>query len=232
MISVGGQPFGGEGDVQFHGLFYPDGDKITRHMAERLEKEPFYQHDKFHQAMSAVPKDRRRIAVDCGAWVGGWSVNLAKNFFRVVAIEASPDNARCVAKNTEPCGNVMVLNLAVGDTNELFHTYRKASGGVSSQVSQSLRQDDWLPMRRLDDIHEIRELPHLDYLKIHVNGMELKALRGAETTIRKHKPVMTVVLKRAIEDFGDTPEAARDFLGKLGYRPDGGERPYEIWVPN
>jgi FkbM family methyltransferase len=228
MILVGGKPFGGEGDVQFRGLFYPEGTKLTRHMEERLLNEPFYQHDKFHQAMAAVSKGRRRIAVDCGAWVGGWSQALSGNFFRVVSIEANPDNARCVAKNTEACGNVMVLNLAVGDTNGSISVDPLGGFDVGTRVSDGQGVD----LRRIDDIAELRELPHLDYLKIHVNGMELRTLVGAEATIHKHKPVMTVVLKAAIEEYGDTAEAAREFLGKLDYRPAGGERPYEIWVPN
>lgn len=232
MIRVGGAPGMGEvgQDVEFCGLIYPDGDEISKHMAARLSEEPFYQSDKLFAAL-AVAK-RRRMAIDCGAWVGGWSRELAKHFQRVMSIEANPDNARCVQKNVAE--NVAVLNVALGDeTGEIFVAKDRNGPNVGSYVSKETGVK--VQIRRLDDlvgaINQV-EPASIDYIKIHVNGMELKALRGAVKTILKHRPVLTVVLKAAIENFGDSAEAARAFLTEdLRYVPAGGERPYEIWTP-
>lgn len=235
MIRVGGAPaIGGPGeDVVFHGLVYPDGDEISKHMAERLRREPFYQHDKLKQALDLVK--HRRAAIDCGAWVGGWSRELARNFRNVVAIEASPDNARCVVKNTAAAGNVTVRCCALGDTDGAAVTVERKSNEpcVGSRiVSEQPFGAVTVPIYRLDSVPGVLQMPAVDYIKIHVNGMELKALRGAVQTITRHRPVLTVVLKPAIEAYGDTVQRARDFLtAELRYRPAGGERPYEIWLP-
>lgn len=228
MIRIGGEPLGKPGeDTEFCGLIYPDGDEISKHMAERLRAEPFYQSDKLVQALRLVKQ--RRVAVDCGAWVGGWSRHLGTQFRKVISIEANPDNARCVHQNTSK--NVRVCNAAVGDRCGEICIAKEGDGpNVGSFVCGEGAVK--VLMLRLDDMPEIHNAGALDYMKVHVNGMELRALLGAKDLIRRYRPVLTVVLKPAIERFGDTIEDARQFLREhLGYAPAGGERPYEIWCP-
>lgn len=229
MIRIGGVPLGNPGeDTEFCGLFYPDGDEISKHMAERLSAEPFYQADKYQQAM--LQCRHFGAAVDCGAWVGGWSRALAQVFAKVVSIEANPDSARCVRKNIAHCENVTVVNAAVGEVQGVVKLSREGHGpnvGTRVDSAGTIRTRLW----PLDDLPEVQALPAVDYIKIHVNGMELSALKGAVETIRRHRPVLTVVLKSALAAYGDSPEAARLFLNSLGYRAAAGERPYEIWIP-
>lgn len=228
MIRVGGEPYGGPGDTEFCGLTYPEGDEISKHMAARLQAEPFYQHDKLAQALKVVPA--RRAAIDCGAWVGGWSRELARHFQNVVAIEANPDNARCVMANTP--SNVIVRNMAVGEGGGMICVASYENGAkVASRCVELGAGARRVQLRKLDDIDVVRTLPAIDYIKVHVNGMELKALRGMVETLKRHRPVLTVVLKPAIEAFGDTAEDARIFLRSLSYAAKGGEKPYEIWCP-
>lgn len=62
--------------------------------------------------------DRARswgVAVDVGAHVGWWTVELARRFKRVLAFEASPKTFKCLTKNLQPFTNVEAFNLAVGD---------------------------------------------------------------------------------------------------------------------
>jgi len=228
MIRIGGVPQGKPGeDTEFCGLVYPDGDEISKHMAERLSNEPFYQSDKYQQAMRQC--HRFCAAVDCGAWVGGWSRALAQVFAKVVSIEANPDSVRCVKKNIAHCTNVTVVNAAVGEVQGVVKLVRGNGANVGTRVADA--GTIAAKLGPLDDLREVKALPAIDYIKVHVNGMELQALKGAVETIRKHQPVLTVVLKRAIEPYGDSAEAARSFLDGLGYVPAGGEHPYEIWIP-
>lgn len=231
MIEVGGVRVGGPGDTEFCGLLYPDGDKITKNVAARLKNEPFYQHDKLKQALGCVR--HKCIAVDCGAWVGAWSRELARLFDHVIAIEANADNVRCARKNLRRANNATVLHWAVGDAfTEVLACPEDQGANIGSRIVAGCGGRFTVGMRPLDAIPEITGLPHLDYLKIHVNGMELQALKGGIATIKRHRPVLTVVLKRAIEDYGDSAEAAHAFLkDELGYRIVGGKRVYEIWAP-
>ena len=231
MIEVGGKPFGsGLGDTEFCGLVYPEGDKITKNLAKRLKEEPFYRYDKLEQALRIVRG--RRVAVDCGAWVGAWSRELAKHFGRVIAIEANGDNARCARKNLAGCLNAEVIHTALGDVEtEALACAEESGGNIGSRLVEGYGGRFAVAMRPLDNLPAIRALDAIDYLKVHVNGMELRALRGAAGTIRKHRPIMTVVVKDAIERY-DSREAIWAFLaGDLGYKQVGGAHVYEIWGP-
>ncbi len=57
------------------------------------------------------------------------------------------------------------------------------------------------------------DLPGCDFFKIDVEGMELKVLRGAERTIRKHRPVIYVEADRP-----DKNPALFAYLRSLDYR--------------
>ena len=227
--TIAGVHYPEPGDFQYQGLWYPDGDKLTKYMAWRLGQEQFYQHDKLAKSLEHVK--RFRGAVDCGAWVGGWSRELARHFERVVAIELSTDNARCCRKNLESCGNAEVVQCGVGDENRKTIAVSAGAGLVGSWVKERRDpKDEWIPLRRLDEVVEVQALPAIDYMKIHVNGYELKVLRGAVQTLARCRPVLTVVLKPALADFGDSVEAALDFLRSIGYREVGGEAPYRVFA--
>ena len=57
------------------------------------------------------------------------------------------------------------------------------------------------------------DLPRCDFFKIDVEGMELKVLRGAERTVRKHRPVIYVEADRP-----DKNPALFAYLRSLDYR--------------
>jgi FkbM family methyltransferase len=67
------------------------------------------------------------------------------------------------------------------------------------------------PVRQLtiDSLH----LPGCNFIKIDVEGMELQVLRGAEETIRKHRPIIYTEADR-----DDKKAAQFSYLRSLGYR--------------
>lgn len=229
MIRLGGEPFGTPGTrTKFLGLSYPDGDELSKHMVERLQGERFYQCDKFDMSMRYVK--RFRAAIDCGAWVGAWSRALGERFDRVLAIEAQPENAQCVRENVPK--NVTVANIAVGANSGFAHigndaNHQRVGSKLISEGETASRMHK-VAMMALDEF----EVDDVDYLKVHVNGMELEALKGATKLIARSKPVITVVVKAAVEEFGATHEDVRSFMAvKLGYEKLAALKPYEVWGP-
>lgn len=217
------------GDFQLQGLWYPDGDEITKYMVARLQTEPFYRADRLADALKHIRNFRG--AVDCGAWVGAWSRELSKHFERVVAIDIHPDNARCIAKNCS--GNVSVVNCALGKASGTAAVQRSTyAGTIESWVVPDGDGPVVVPMKRLDDVREVQELPAVDYLKVHVNGAELLVLQGAEQTIRRHRPVMTIVIKPALtRDFGNTPAEVYSLMESFGYVVASALKPYFVFAP-
>ena len=172
-------------------------------MIARLETEAFYRADRFHDAMRHVKAWRG--AIECGAHVGAWSRELAKRFEQVIAIELSGETWECLRRNLEPFKNAEAIQCALGERHG-FINVRRNKGSIDSEVVEDGAYPA-TPLRTLDEIvAAAHELKSVDYIKVHVNGYEMPVLRGARETIRRHQPLMTVVIKKALANYGARPE--------------------------
>jgi len=73
-----------------------------------------------------------------------------------------------------------------------------------------------MPMTTIDETVARVHAPRIDFIKMDIEGSELAALRGAESTIRRWRPKLAISLYHRPEDFFVIP-AWIDSLG-LGYR--------------
>ena len=206
---------------QYAGIWFPDDDgTLTKALKARLDSEPVYRGDRLEEALRHVK--RFDVAVDCGANVGMWSMALAKRFRDVIAIEADPTNVECLLLNTAECSNVLVHGFAVGEAHGRAGLDRR-KGHFSSHISPG----GDVAVMPLDGLIK----GGCDYLKVHVNGYELPVLKGAVETLRRCKPVLTVVLKPKLAAYDTAPEDIIAWLEAHGYRMAGGLKPYRIFTP-
>lgn len=137
------------------------------------------------------------LAVQAGGNVGVYPLALAQRFSQVLTWEPSPENFECLRRNTMIGGRILAFNAALGDNHfpvslELPEsvncgTYRVRPPGEVS-----------VPVMMLDDLH----LDRCDLIWLDVEGYELRALRGAERTIARHKPVIAVEVKDHCRRYG------------------------------
>ncbi len=72
-----------------------------------------------------------------------------------------------------------------------------------------------IPTIRIDDL----ELPDLAFFKLDIEGYEARALRGAEQTLLRFKPLVMFEDKpKKSAHFGD-PRESHEFLESLGAKP-------------
>lgn len=134
-----------------------------------------------------------------------WSVRLLK---------------RSCALNQGHAAPVDVIPVAIGDTLSLEWLHvpersRAAShlestgGGAGRKITGEIRERHLTPVLTLDWVAE--HLPAPNVIKIDVDGSELRVLRGGESMIRNHRPIiLTEVYERNADD-------VTTFLHKLGY---------------
>lgn len=169
-----------------------------------------YQGKKRRYAVSLCKKRRR--AIDVGAHVGLMSYYFASAFERVEAFEPVALHRECFVKNV-PQGNVTLHPYALGDKtgSVSMHTAHSSSGDTTVAGAGDI------PLKRLDDVFP--DATDIDYLKLDVEGYELRALKGAEQLIKRCKPVICVEQKPGKgKQFGLPDTAAVDYLRSLGYK--------------
>lgn len=152
------------------------------------------------------------VVIDAGANIGVVTIEVAKQFGpelvkRVVAFEAQERIYYALAGNIalNNLYNVEAVFSAVGDSSGKLLVpvpdYNKpASYGslelkfsdnvedIGQPISYNERNMKLVPLVRIDDY----DLSRLDFIKLDVEGMELDALRGAETTLRRCRPIMLI----------------------------------------
>lgn len=116
-------------------------------------------------------------AIDGGAHVGTWTIELCKRFGTVHAFEPDPDNFECLQKNTEGL-NVVLHREALGK--------HQGTGALVGEYSTS-RYVIAGNSVRVVTIDSFRLSP--GFIKLDVEGHEYPALMGAKDTL-KSQPVV------------------------------------------
>lgn len=174
---------------------------------EIIDGKPTYQHHKLTKALSFVHKFR--TAIDVGGHCGLWSMHLEKRFQFLHAFEPVALHRECFTRNVNMRDGVLLYPVALGEQ----------AGMVSIHTSNTSSGDSWvngdgdIPLVRLDDY----DLHDVDFIKLDCEGFELFALRGAEQTLKRCKPVICVEQKPGrAQKFGLQETEAVDYLKSLG----------------
>ncbi|MGH7026686.1 FkbM family methyltransferase [Brevundimonas sp.] len=176
-------------------------------------------------------------ALDIGGNIGIFARAFAMRFDEVVSFEPIPGIRECLARNVPD--NVVVQPFAVADkAGELImQQLVKGSGGsfianhpeVATPTSKMPTGERAIhvQVRTIDSF----DFDHVDLMKLDIQGAEYLALKGAEQTLRRCRPVVLIEEKPRPGDELDAENArkAAAFLIALGMTPKekpGGDRVY------
>lgn len=207
---------------EFQGIWLPDGEKhFQGWMAkngELVDGRGTYQIKKFREAMKHCKQFR--TAVDVGAHVGLWSMQLHKRFQQTFAFEPVEAYRKCWAENMPafPIGVGARMHalfpIALGAAPGLVAMkVPTLDGGLDTGGTHVSGVGD-IEMRTLDSF----ELQNVDFIKIDCEGGELDVVRGGEATIRRCHPCMIVEQKphKLGPNFGLKGIPAVDLLASWG----------------
>jgi FkbM family methyltransferase len=159
------------------------------------------------------------VVVEIGANMGSHTLPLSRLVGPNGSVLAAEPERHCFYTL---CGNLAVNNLrnvvalqqAFGAETGVVNVPELAQDGVLNVGATELEKD-WsnvahypVAVNTIDSLN----LSRLDFLKIDVEGMEEKVLRGGEATIKKLQPVLYVENDRA-----DKEESLKNYLLGLGY---------------
>lgn len=206
------------------GVYLPDDevhlvDWMNSPSGQLVDGRASYQYKKFLAAMR-YPRDFR-VAVDCGAHCGLWSMQLAKVFERVIAFEPVAKNRECFAANMvllNALDRVRLYACALGEKNGFVTMDTLPTSSAASRVAsyhENATDGSRVMMTTLDLM--LADQPIVDFIKVDTEGYELFVLRGAEATIKRCKPVMIVEQKgHGMEYHGFRKEEGIELLESWG----------------
>lgn len=160
------------------------------------------------------------IVLDCGASDGDFTrEGLKAGAKLVVAIEVSPSSVECIRRNlaAEVANDRVIvypkgvwdhddtLTLNVDDTNFAANSVVMHSPGAHAAGT--------VPLTTIDKIVADLHLPRVDFIKMDVEGAEVRAIAGASDTLRRFKPRLAIATEHSPEDERTIPAAVREVRG-------------------
>lgn len=164
---------------------------------------------------------RGHRVLDLGAHIGTFTLAAAKLGCEVIAVEASPENARLLRASVEKNGfsRVRVIQAAVSDHAGMvpFSSYGPF-GHVFSAVTNLPSIET--PAVRVDDLLGQFGWERVDLVKLDVEGSEIAALEGMSELLRSADAPRIIYESNAytLGFYGRTPEELQAMLRRFGYR--------------
>jgi len=153
-------------------------------------------------------------AIDAGANVGAYSRLMAAHFNSVHAFELAPDTFDCLQRNVQEwklAGQITVHHNAISDAESKVGV---GSGGLFRRsISREVKGSGTIQAISLDSLN----LENVSFLKLDIEGHELKALMGAETLLSTSRPYVMMELKERNVQKGNADMRAHEYLLSLGY---------------
>jgi len=167
--------------------------------------------------------------VDLGANVGYYSIMAAWHLrpFQgslVFAFEPNPYAFNYLERNKalNRLDNLVTVQQAVSDRKGRITLYINPNGitfGSLQPYLSHLTQACEVPVTTLDEFLLSYSDTKIALIKMDIEGAELLALRGAQRTLRKFRPVIFYEENEAAyQAFGYTVKELREFLRSFGYR--------------
>lgn len=152
--------------------------------------------------------------VDVGACIGDSTLCYARavagsQWGRVFAFEPNPISFECLKRNMAEFNHVECINAGLSDRAGEMEMDNAPNIGASY-----LRPGSGVKTMALDSL----ELAALDFMKIDIEGLEVRALLGAANTIRRCRPVMWIEVNAGALLRSDTTSLElKETILSLGY---------------
>ncbi|MBQ4404871.1 MAG: FkbM family methyltransferase [Selenomonadaceae bacterium] len=150
-----------------------------------------------HYICAGFIPEREAIVIDGGLCDGGTALRFSKMGYKVYGFEADKTNYITARKVGEE-NNFVVENFGLGAYNHTakFSHYQNPGASRIDPNGSSTAQ-----IITLDSYVREKNLSHVDFIKLDVEGAELDVLKGAATTIARFKPILALSAYHKWDDF-------------------------------
>ena len=151
---------------------------------------------------------REKVVLDCGANVGFFSRHaFLRGADTVIGFEPSPGNAACLRRNLQPEsaeGRFVQIEEGVWDRDQvLSFSTRNTSNPGGHHVCEDGQGDTRIPVTSIDRAVESLGLKRVDYIKMDVEGAEVRGIQGAARVIREMHPRLCIAAEHTDDLFAN-----------------------------
>jgi len=206
-----------------NGIAVIDGDT---HISKWVEESGRLDHDQYALPIILEHIEEWDWVVDGGAFIGDHT-RAYKDKVKagmVIAFEPNAEAFECLVHN---CPDADTIPLGLSDNSAPAWLEKRANAGAS--IVGNGESGNWIQLVELDSF----KLPKLNFLKLDIEGCELKALKGAEKTIKRNRPKMWIEINEyALNQQDASAEEIYRFLEQFDYDitpfPEAGIPQYDI----
>lgn len=200
-------------ETQWDGVQY-EADTVTDGLFFALAFQQYY----FTRNSVVIAPESGDHVVDAGAFTGETAIIFSRSVGPkgcVYSFDPVENHQNICRLNFSRPGyeNIMLIPYGVGDrsvdappivSNDYNPGYRASSSTIP------------VPLRRIDDLVMDGTVHRIDFLKMDVEGSEMAALRGAESSIRYFKPKLAISIYHKPTDLSEIINYVHDL--DLGYK--------------
>jgi FkbM family methyltransferase len=176
--------------------------------------------DRWERFHLAAALDSQAVFLDIGANFGYYSISLARQTgAKVVAFEPQAEVAQQLSKHVEINGlaarvhvQTVALSDVAGSVSMTCYEGNTGKTAISDEPGgvEVVRLDDWVKFNPLD---------RLDAIKMDVEGVEARVLRGGMETLRRFRPKLLLEVNPfALSRQGETAVQLAALLTQMNYK--------------
>lgn len=137
------------------------------------------------------------VVLDCGANIGMFSAYAASKDCTCYAFEPTPELQNVIYRHSELNQNLIIpVQAAVGDTvgTASFHITESPAGNFLSNTIKDREHIKTIQVQQttIDQFVDDRGLTHVDFIKADIEGSERLMLKGAQATLAKFAPRLSI----------------------------------------
>ena len=172
---------------------------------------------RIHHIMKVIrPPTPSGIAIDGGAHVGSWTLEMCKYFKLVYAFEPCTESFQMLLQN--------MVNNDLLDKTELFNNALSNMRHMVKMVAPRGRSTLTARQMKISSKGNVEavtidslDLPGCDLIKLDLEGAEALALQGARLTIDKFHPFLIIEFNNLVRQYGNSEDHLEKRIKKLGY---------------
>ncbi|MBR9706744.1 FkbM family methyltransferase [Candidatus Pacearchaeota archaeon] len=179
---------------------------------------------KLHEEVKQIKKylQNPKHLIDIGANCGEISFYLSKEYpnAKIYAFEPGTRafNVLRKIKKKFHLNNLLIYKMALGDKKEIVGMEFPDSNDTLAFITKRKNSKNKVRIEKLDDFIAKKKITQIDFIKIDVEGFEMKILNGGANSIKKSKPLMLVEVDEGNQKrFNHSSKDILDFMKKMKY---------------